>query len=99
MSIEVVAIAVSVLSAVIGALLQWGTKQTIARVYDKIGSVQTELTEHKHDCEKVDKAVLQHRVTAVEAEVKGFRKFAHWATNGLIKLGTKADVQLPEREQ
>lgn len=110
LTIQILAIVVPIVMLLIMGLLSWALTQTIgrlndnltasiSRVTDRVKSTQAELTEHKDECDKIDKAVLANDIATLKSEVSASRRFAHWVGDCLGLIGGKLDVRLPERPQ
>jgi predicted PurR-regulated permease PerM len=99
LTLQVIAVVVPLFMTVIFMLLAYAVKETIARVHDKVNSVQTELSEHKDKCDKIDKSVLLTRLDAAEKEISALRKLAHWVVESIGRIAGKLNVILPDRPQ
>ncbi len=64
--ISILAIVVPILMTAIFALLNKAIGETIGRVNDRVTVVQDDLKEHKDKCDKIEKAALDARLTALE---------------------------------
>lgn len=63
-----------------------------------IDEVAGELKDHKVRCHATSNAVLEAQVTVMEKEITSLRKFCHWVSVCLTFLFTKANHDLPPRQ-
>lgn len=90
-------IGVPIVATIIMGLVGFAVHQMLNRVVDKIIGVQTELSEHKKECDKINKEVLDSRLVSVEQEVRGLRKFSHWIGNSIMVIAAKMGIDIPDR--
>lgn len=97
-------IGIPIIATVIMGLVGWAVSLAMGRVrdnmnhvMDKVLDIGKQLQEHKANCDKVNKEVLNSQLDVLQEDMKQVQPTVQWMATCLMILGATMKVTLPNQ--